>query len=111
MSKPSKHWVFERIFGGLFYALGLWFVCAVTQLVGTTQLEAKAWLAEPTNTALMILFVISGVLHHRFHLQEVFTDYIHNAGVYKAASCLLKLVSVVLIAAGIFAIYTVTITG
>jgi succinate dehydrogenase / fumarate reductase membrane anchor subunit len=76
----AGHWRGQRITAVLLAPLGLWFVWATIGLIGLgADLSVfRAWMSEPGNALLMILFAAAMFHHAALGLQVVIEDYVHD---------------------------------
>lgn len=82
----THHWWMQRVTAVALVPLTLWFVVGLIGHVGAEQSAVQAWLANPVNAGLMILFVATAYYHGYLGTQVVIEDYVHHE--------LLKLASV-----------------
>jgi succinate dehydrogenase / fumarate reductase membrane anchor subunit len=73
------HWVAERITAVALVPLALWFVFAA--VIGNIGADHEAWMGQPLNATLMILFVVCAFHHGALGAIVVQEDYIHAPGV------------------------------
>ncbi len=73
-----QHWWDERISAVLVTPLSLWVVWSAVSLRGATHAEFTAWLADPLNAVLTILFILSAFFHGAMGAQVIIEDYIHT---------------------------------
>ncbi len=76
-----EHWLRQRMSAFALIPLSLWMVWAVLSLRGADYLAVTAWLQQPVNAVLSVLFVVMSFWHARLGLQVVIEDYIHAEGV------------------------------
>lgn len=72
------HWMNQRVTAIANIPLVIWFVLSFVSLQGASHAEFSAWLSEPLNTVLAILFIISTFYHAVLGSQVVVEDYVHN---------------------------------
>jgi len=84
--------------------LGLWFVASLASLAGADRATVVAWLHGPLAAILTILTLAAVFYHSALGLQVVIEDYVHPEGVKLAAVTLVRLLSLALAVAGIFAV-------
>lgn len=77
----AEHWKLQRVTAIANIPLILWFIVSAASLSGADYATARAWLAGPFNTTMMILLVVSAFWHARLGLQVVVEDYLHDEGV------------------------------
>lgn len=105
------HWWVQRITATALIVLGLWFVCTVIALLGSDFEQARAALAEPWNTVLMILFVCTSFWHAQLGLQVVIEDYVHTRWKEVVLVGGIRLLAVLLAVAGSLAVLRVAFAG
>lgn len=72
------HWIAQRMTAIGNLILGLWFMWSLVMHPELAYFTgAEAWLSQPFNAVLMILFVISTFYHAKLGLQVVIEDYVH----------------------------------
>jgi succinate dehydrogenase / fumarate reductase membrane anchor subunit len=103
------HWKLQRLTAIANLPLVMWFVLAAASLGGAGYEDARAWLAAPFNTTLMILLVVSVFWHAKLGVQVVIEDYIHGGAAKLAALVALNLVIVALLASSVVAILRVSL--
>jgi succinate dehydrogenase / fumarate reductase membrane anchor subunit len=76
----AGHWRWQRITAVLLVPLGLWFVWASIGLIGLgfDHSVFRAWMSEPGNALLTILFAAAMFHHAALGLQVVIEDYVHD---------------------------------
>lgn len=83
----THHWWLQRVTAVALVPLTIWFVIGLIGHVGAEQSVVQAWLGNPINAALMILFVATAYFHGYLGSQVVIEDYIHHE-LLKVASIL-----------------------
>ena len=79
----------------------VWFViCAL----GSTRAEFAASAGNPFVAALLILFIVSGVVHMKLGMQVIIEDYVHSEGTKLALLVLNTFFSVAIGAISVFAL-------
>ena len=69
------HWWSQRLTALALIPLGLWFIYSLVVMTGANYTTVIAWLANPLNAVLMLLFIISLYYHAALGLQVVIEDY------------------------------------
>jgi succinate dehydrogenase / fumarate reductase membrane anchor subunit len=69
------HWWSQRLTALALIPLGLWFIYSLVVMTGANYTTVIAWLANPLNAVLMLLFIISLFYHAALGLQVVIEDY------------------------------------
>jgi succinate dehydrogenase / fumarate reductase, membrane anchor subunit len=98
------HWWAQRVSAVALIVLGLWFVASLVALAGADRATVTAWLHGPLAAILTILTLAAVFYHSALGLQVVIEDYVHAEGVKIAAVVLVRLISLALAVAGIFAV-------
>jgi len=83
----THHWWMQRVTAVALVPLTIWFAIGLIGHVGAEQSAVQAWLGNPVNAALMILFVATAYFHGYLGTQVVIEDYVHNE-LLKVASIL-----------------------
>lgn len=96
-----SHWWWQRVTAIALIPLSLWFVVNVIGLFGAPFAVVQAWLAQPLNATLMLLFVLTTLFHGQTGLQVVIEDYIHTKWLNLSLLLLIKF------AAALLAVYAV----
>ena len=74
----TGHWWVQRITAVVLIPLGLWFAISLLGLPNGDYSAVRSWLAEPLNSILMILLIVSVLHHSQLGIQVVVEDYVHN---------------------------------
>lgn len=98
------HWWMQRLTAVALVPLTLWLVISIVAHAGAGHEAVTAWMGQPIPAILMILLIIGGYYHAKLGMQVVIEDYVHNEGMKFAALIGLKLLTVVLGVASVFAI-------
>ncbi|MEM7020971.1 MAG: succinate dehydrogenase, hydrophobic membrane anchor protein [Pseudomonadota bacterium] len=107
----SGHWKAQRLTAIANLLLVMWFMLSAMALAGSGYEQARAWLASPVSTSLMVLLVISTFYHARLGLQVVVEDYVHHEGLKIASLAAITLIVFGLGVACIVAVLMVAIGG
>ncbi|MAN81150.1 MAG: succinate dehydrogenase, hydrophobic membrane anchor protein [Rhodospirillaceae bacterium] len=102
------HWWAQRLTGIALVPLTLWFIWAMSGLLGADLAAMKAWVGTGQNAALLILLIVAGMHHAQLGLQVVIEDYVHAEGPKTVSLVLLKLGAVLLAVINIFAVLKLT---
>ncbi|MCF3628392.1 succinate dehydrogenase, hydrophobic membrane anchor protein [Thalassospiraceae bacterium LMO-SO8] len=102
------HWWAQRLTGVALVPLTLWFVWAVSGLLGADLAAVKAWMGTGQNAVLLILLIIAGMHHAQLGLQVVIEDYVHSESAKTVSLILIKLGAVLLGVLNIFAVLKLT---
>lgn len=79
-SHAVSHWMNQRITAVANIPLVIWFVLSFVSMKDASYPEFTAWLGNPINASLAILFIISTFYHAVLGSQVVVEDYIHHEG-------------------------------
>ena len=99
-----EHWWAQRVSAVALVVLGLWFVASLVALAGADRATVVAWLHGPLAAILTILTLAAVFYHSALGLQTVIEDWVHSEGVKIGAIVLVRLLSLALAVAGIFAV-------
>jgi len=104
----ANHWLAQRLTAISLVPLGLWFAFAMISLPHGSYELVMAWVAEPLNSILLILLVISLVYHSMLGIQGIVEDYVHGAaGVLTLV--VVRFVHIILAVAGVYSIIVVSL--
>jgi succinate dehydrogenase / fumarate reductase membrane anchor subunit len=70
----------QRVTAVALVPLSIWFVWSALSLVGAEQSAVMAFLAQPLNAILMLLFLMAALYHMSIGVQIIIEDYIHQPG-------------------------------
>jgi succinate dehydrogenase / fumarate reductase membrane anchor subunit len=104
----TGHWWSQRVTAVSLVPLTLWFAFSVLNIDHGNYAAIAGWIAEPLNSILLILLVISVVYHSSLGLQVVIEDYVHGATKIAVLVCT-QLGHVVLAVAGIYAVVVISL--
>ena len=103
----SGHWWAQRLTAVGLVPLTLWFAFALTGLPYGNYDEVANFIAEPLNSILLILLVITLVYHSSLGVQVVIEDYVHGP-----AKVVMLIASqfghVILVVSGVYSIVVVS---
>lgn len=102
------HWWAQRLTGIALVPLTLWFIWAMSGLLGADLATMKAWVGTGQNAALLILLIVAGMHHAQLGLQVVIEDYVHAEGTKTVSLVLVKLGAVFLGVINVFAVLKLT---
>jgi succinate dehydrogenase / fumarate reductase, membrane anchor subunit len=106
-----EHWWAQRVSAVALVVLGLWFVASVIALAGADHAAVVAWLRRPFAAIATILLLAAVFYHSALGLQVVIEDYVHSEGLKLASLVAMRLLSVALAVAGIFAVLRIAFGG
>ena len=90
------HWWSQRLTALALIPLGLWFIYSLVVMTGANYTTVIAWLANPLNAVLMLLFIISLFYHAALGLQVVIEDYTKSE--WQKIACLILVKFIALLA-------------
>jgi succinate dehydrogenase / fumarate reductase membrane anchor subunit len=106
-----EHWWAQRVSAVALLVLGLWFVSSLVALAGAGRATVAAWLHGPLAAILTILTLAAVFYHSALGIQVVIEDYVHAEGVKLGSIVLVRLLSLALAVAGIFAVLRIAFGG
>ena len=98
------HWWMQRLTAIALLPLSLWFIYALVVITGADYAMVTAWLGQPLNAVLMLLFLLSLYYHALLGVQVVIEDYI--ASEWQKIACLI-LIKFLVAVAGLSAVISV----
>ena len=108
--KGTSTFVLQRASAVLLVPIAVWLLINLVGALGADYAGARAWLAQPLNGALIGAFIVIGALHMRIGMAEIIVDYIHSWA--KDVLLIVNwLVSIAVIAATVWAIYTLSFSS
>ena len=102
--KGTGHFIALRTLAVALVPLGLWFLWAVISHAGAPYAETAAFLANPVNAGLMLVFVVAALWHFRLGVEETILDYVTHEGWKVAALIANTFFSVIVTVAAVLAI-------
>ncbi len=85
--KGVHHWWEQRLTALALVPLSLWFIYSLVVITGAEYTTVIAWLSQPLNAVLMLLFVFSLYYHAVLGVQVVIEDYIESE--WQKIACLI----------------------
>ena len=107
----TGHWVTQRITAVALVPLCLWFVVSVLMLMHADYVTVVNWMHTPWVAVLLVLLVAMVYWHACLGLQVIIEDYVHDEWLKFGVIVLIRFVSVILAAAGIFVVLRVAFGG
>ncbi len=74
----THHWLQQRLTAVALIPLFLWFMISIVSITGAENVDVAAWLANPIQAILCILFIIMMFWHGSLGVQVVIEDYVSN---------------------------------
>ncbi len=81
------HWWAQRLTAIALIPLSLWFIYSLVCTTGADYATVIAWLGQPMNAVLMLLFLFALYYHAALGLQVVIEDYIDSE--WQKITCLI----------------------
>lgn len=81
------HWWSQRLTAIALVPLSLWFIYSLVAISGAEYAVVVAWLGQPINAVLMLLFLFSLYFHAVLGVQVVIEDYIDSE--WQKITCLI----------------------
>jgi len=106
-----EHWWAQRVSAVALIVLGLWFVATVISLAGADRVTVVHHLRHPLPAILTILTLIAVFYHAALGLQVVIEDYVPTEWLKLSTLVLMRLISIALAVAGIFAVLRIAFGG
>ena len=106
-----EHWWAQRVSAVALIALGLWFTATLISLAGADRAAVVGHLRHPLPAILTILTLIAVFYHAALGLQVVIEDYVEREWLRLSTLVLLRLISIALAVAGIFAVLRIAFGG
>lgn len=107
----TGHWWAQRVTALALVPLTLWFAAAVICLTGAEHGTVVEWIGRPYVAVLLSVLIGIAFHHAQLGLQVVIEDYIHNEALKIGTILLVKLVSLLAAAVGIFAVLKIAFAG
>ena len=100
----TRHFITQRITGGLNALLLIFFVWFVVRLAGTDRAEMLAVVKNPFVALLLVVMIVSVTLHMRLGMNEVIEDYVDDDSTNRLARSANTIFAVLIALATILAI-------
>ncbi len=106
-----EHWWAQRVSALALVLLGLWFVIGLVAHAGADRDAVRLWIHQPATAILLVLLLATGCYHSALGLQVVIEDYIDHEGAKILTLVAMRLISLLLAVAGIFAVLRIAFAG
>ncbi len=107
----TSHFWMQRMTAISLIPLSFWMVFFTQKLFNAPHNEIVAWIAEPLNTTVAIVWVIAAFYHAALGLQVVIEDYVHTEWYKITAIWAMKLTFFFLAIAAIVALFRISLLG
>jgi succinate dehydrogenase / fumarate reductase membrane anchor subunit len=104
----TNHWWMQRLTAIALVPLSIWFVVAVLCIAGADYSAARAWVASPVNSTLLIALIIALFYHAQLGVQVVVEDYIHTEWFKLSSLILLRFATAILAIASVLSVLRIT---
>tara|TARA_R110002167_G_scaffold26541_1_gene91421 strand:- start:1051 stop:1431 length:381 start_codon:yes stop_codon:yes gene_type:complete len=104
----AHHFWVQRVSGVALIPLALWFVFAVTSVIGADLATFKAWVGTHYNPLLLVLLIGCMFYHAQLGLQVIIEDYVHGEAVKLTSLIVMKFAAVLLAGSAVFAVIRLT---
>jgi succinate dehydrogenase / fumarate reductase membrane anchor subunit len=105
-----SHWWTQRLTAAALMLLGVWFVATVLSLLHADYATARATVARPWNSLLLIAFVVTMFWHAVLGLQVVVEDYVHTRWKEVVLLLAIKFLAVLGALASVLAVLRIALT-
>ena len=103
----THHWWMQRLTAIALVPLSLWFVASLIVVVTAEHAVVIAWLHSPLVAILCCTLIVAIFYHGQLGLQVVVEDYIHTEWLKILSIVVVKLSSLLLAAACLFAVLSI----
>ena len=104
----THHWWMQRVTAVGLVPLVAWLLVSIAGLAGADYTTAKAWVAHPLNSTLLVLFLFAGFYHLKLGGQVIIEDYVHSEGRKVAALLALNFFAIVAGTAAILSVLRIS---
>ncbi len=105
----TGHWWAQRVTAAALIPLGLWFAISLLGLPVADYSAVRSWLAQPLNSTLMILLIVSVLHHSQLGVQVVVEDYVHDDSLKFMTLTVSRLLHLALAVAAIYALISIAL--
>ena len=105
----THHWVVQRVTAVALVFLGLYVLGLVVFNVGADYATARAAVAGPFNSVVLVAFLIASFWHAQLGLQVIIEDYVHNLWLALPLQILVRFACVLGAVAGMFAVIRIAL--
>ncbi len=107
----SHHWWVQRLTAVALVPLVLWFAISMVWVARADYETVVAWIGNPFNTAMLVLFLFTSFYHAILGLQVVIEDYVHGESAKIIALIVMKFALVLLGVIAILAVLRIFASG
>lgn len=102
-----QHWWMQRATAVLLIPCGLFVLFSLAGLQSIDAESVVAWMSEPFNALVTLLFALAGSYHGALGIQVVIEDYLHNHLVNLTLRYAVNLLMIVMMLASIYSLVTI----
>lgn len=103
----THHWWMQRLTAVALVPLTLWFVVSLIMVVTADHATVIRWLHSPLVAILCCALIVALFFHAQLGVQVVLEDYMHSEWRKLVSIVLMKLISLLLAAACLFAVLSI----
>ncbi len=103
----GARWWFQRVVSVILVPVVLWFLVSMVHVVGASESEARAWIATPHISFLLIFLLVTIFFHLNHGLHEIIQDYVHNKFWHKLSAGIVGFICYALPIGGIVSVATI----
>ena len=107
----THHWWMQRLTAIALVPLCLWFVASLIVVVSADHATVIHWLQAPLVAILSCALIVAIFYHAQLGVQVVVEDYVHAEWLKLATIVAIKLLSLLLAGAGLFAVLRIAFTN
>jgi succinate dehydrogenase / fumarate reductase, membrane anchor subunit len=100
----TEHFWHQRLTAVVLVPLTLWLTTSFFMLSASDHNTILTWINSPSNTVLLLVFIISAFYHGQLGVRVVIEDYIHSE--WQKISCLI-LVNILVVLTGLVSVLAV----
>ena len=109
--KAIKHWWGQRLTAVVLAPLTIWFVSSIAGLVGADVNIVRGWVANPINSILLIITIITVFHHAQLGVRVVLEDYVRAPWVKSFSIALTKFLALALGTVCFLSVITIFLQG
>lgn len=107
----THHWWMQRLTAVALVPLCLWFVASLVVVVTADYETVTFWLQSPLVAILCCALIVAIFYHGQLGMQVVLEDYVHSEALKLMGIVVLKLASLLLAGACLFAVLSIAFGG
>lgn len=107
----TGHFIGERLSSVLLLVLMPFFMISAAMSLDGSYDSARLWLASPLNSIAVGLFFLVSLYHMRLGVQVIAEDYLGNEGTRRVVLGINTLLTLLVAAVGLYALYKISFGG